>query len=300
MEVRDLTKSFTMPGRLWSRRRIAVPAVQDVSFAVRPGETMALVGETGAGKSTVGRLIMRLVAPDGGRILFNGRNIGSYGRRDLVMYRKAVRMIFQDPYSSLDPRMVIGSAVGEPLAIHTDMDRPKRRHAVVKLLEQVGLDEGYFERFPYEMSGGQLQRVAIARAIATEPQIIVCDEPVAALDMSIRAQVMNLLHDLQVERSMAYIFITHDLSLVRLIADTVAVMHQGHIVEAASVEELFARPRHTYTRALLASVPVIDPARRHRRYRVEVDQEGMASPHRRHGCRFEVDETQVAKSIDQR
>jgi oligopeptide/dipeptide ABC transporter ATP-binding protein len=220
------------------------------------------VGESGAGKSTVGRMALRLIEPSEGRVVFDGMDLTEYSKKDLRGLRSRMRMIFQDPYSSLDPTMVVGDAVGEPLLLHTDQSREQRRETVLDLLRRVGMDTHHLDRYPYEFSGGQLQRIAIARAIATNPDLIVCDEPVAALDMSIRAQVVNLLGDLQDERGMAYLFITHDLSLVRLIADRVIVMYRGRVIESATTAELFTHPRHPYTRALLAAVPVPDTRRR--------------------------------------
>jgi oligopeptide transport system ATP-binding protein len=229
---------------------------------VRRGETVAVVGESGAGKSTVGRIALRLIEPDDGKVFFDGVELTDHSRRSLRRLRSRMRMIFQDPYSSLDPTMLVGDAVAEPVLVHTDLSRDERQVRVLELFRRVGMDSHHLDRYPYEFSGGQLQRIAIARAIATGPDLIVCDEPVAALDTSIRAQVVNLLRELQDERGVAYLFITHDLSLVRLIADRVVVMHRGRVVESARIAELFANPRHPYTRALLDAVPVPDTRRR--------------------------------------
>jgi oligopeptide transport system ATP-binding protein len=267
LEAKGLEKRF-LGGRNWrGLPKSALHAVNDVSFTIDRGQTLGLVGESGAGKSTVGRLVLRLIEPDRGEVLLNGVDLASCGTRELRRLRAKARMIFQDPYSSLDPRMVVESAVGEPLAVHTDLSKSERREKVMELLESVGMREEHLDRYSYEFSGGQLQRLAIARAITTNPDLIVCDEPVAALDMSIRAQVINLLSKLQQERGLAYLFISHDLSLVRLIADRTMVMFSGRIVESAGTEELFVNPKHPYTRALLASLPLPDATRRYARFR---------------------------------
>jgi peptide/nickel transport system ATP-binding protein/oligopeptide transport system ATP-binding protein len=237
-------------------------AVIDVSFTIGRGETLALVGESGAGKSTVGRLVLRLIEPDGGSVTVLGTDVQSLSRRQLRRFRINFSMIFQDPYASLHPYRSIEFAVGEPLLTLQHLNRRARRDRVVELLEQVHLESAYLDRYPHELSGGQLQRVAIARALATNPALIVCDEPVAALDMSIRAQVINLLRDLQDQIGVSYLFISHDLSLVELIAHRVAVMYQGSIVESGPANDIFASPQHSYTQELLASIPQPDPRRR--------------------------------------
>jgi oligopeptide transport system ATP-binding protein len=225
------------------------------------------VGESGAGKSTVGRLLLRLIEPDAGTVHLDGTDVLALRPKPLRALRKRMQMIFQDPYGSLDPRMVVEDAVGEPLTVHFGTKGEARRRKVLELLDRVGIGEHHAGRYPYEFSGGQLQRIAIARALAVEPDLIVCDEPVAALDVSIRAQVVNLLHEIRRERGVAYVFISHDLSLVRLIADRVAVMYLGSIVEEGDTATLFAEPRHPYTRALLDVIPVADPRRRTERAR---------------------------------
>ncbi|MFD9664056.1 ATP-binding cassette domain-containing protein [Rhodococcus sp. NPDC059968] len=262
LRLTDLTKTFVTSRNLLGRTTGIHHAVNKVSLSVGRGETVAVVGESGAGKSTVGRMALRLVEPDSGSIEFDGRDLRAMPKGELRRMRSRMRMIFQDPYSSLDPTMVVGDIVGEPLLIHRNLDARARAEKVLDLFRRVGMDSHHLDRYPYEFSGGQLQRIAIARAIATDPELIVCDEPVAALDMSIRAQVINLLSDLQAERNMAYLFITHDLSLVRLIADRVVVMYRGEIVESAPTAELFEAPQHEYTRTLLDAVPVPDPRRR--------------------------------------
>ncbi|MGW4337500.1 ATP-binding cassette domain-containing protein [Rhodococcus koreensis] len=262
LRLTDLTKTFVTGRNLLGRATGVHHAVQGVSLSVGRGETVAVVGESGAGKSTVGRMALRLIEANSGGIEFGGRDLRAMSQRELRRMRSRMRMIFQDPYSSLDPTMVVGDIVGEPLRVHSDLDSRARAETVLELFRRVGMDSHHLDRYPYEFSGGQLQRIAIARAIATGPDLIVCDEPVAALDMSIRAQVINLLSDLQQERGIAYLFITHDLSLVRLIADRVVVMYRGEIVESAPTSELFEDPQHEYTRTLLDAVPVPDPSRR--------------------------------------
>ncbi|WP_063045157.1 ATP-binding cassette domain-containing protein [Nocardia pseudovaccinii] len=234
-------------------------AVDGVGFSLRAGQTLAIVGESGAGKSTTGRMILRLIEPDAGTIHFDGVDIRSLRAHELRRMRARMQMIFQDPYSSLNPKVTVGAAVAEPLRFHTDLSRRERAEEALRLLERVGIRPDQIDRFPYEMSGGQLQRIAIARALATKPYLVVCDEPTASLDVSIQAQVINLLLELQAERGMSYLFISHNLSLVRTFADHIAVMRNGQIVEAKPADELFDNPTHPYTRQLLSAVPVPDP-----------------------------------------
>ena len=265
LEATGLSKSFPARRTLLGRTRDVHNAVQGVDLTVHRGETVAVVGESGAGKSTLGRLVLRLIEPDEGSIVLDGVDVRALRARQLRALRKRMQMIFQDPHSSLDPRMVIEDAVAEPLVLHFDLTADERRARVLDLLARVGISEHQADRYPYEFSGGQLQRIAIARALAVEPDLIVCDEPVAALDTSIQAQVINLLHDLQEEHGVAYVFISHDLSLVRLIADRVAVMYQGRIVEEGPTASVFEDPQDPYTRALLDVIPVPDPRRRRAR-----------------------------------
>ena len=254
-----LTKSF---GGGWIGRRPAVPAVRGVDLTVGRGETVAVVGESGAGKSTVGRMVLRLIEPDSGTVTFEGVDLRSLSRAALRRMRPRMQMVFQDPFSSLDPTMSIGDSIGEPLKVHRRMRASERHERVVDLLRRVGLRPEHAERYPRELSGGQQQRIAIARAVSSEPSLIVCDEPVAALDLSIRGQVLNLLVELQQERKIAYLFISHDLSVVRHFAHRVVVMYAGQVVEARETAELYESPRHPYTQALLAAVPIASPSRR--------------------------------------
>jgi len=264
LEVRNLRKSFTVaPGPLGGKHQ-KLQAVDGVSFALRRGETLGLVGESGCGKSTTGKLILRLLEADEGEILINGQDIRPLSQRQLRPLRRQMQMIFQDPYSSLNPRQRVGDIVGEPLRIHGLGSGPELRAEVVRLLGTVGLTAEHFDRYPHEFSGGQRQRIGIARALAVRPSLIIADEPVSALDLSIQAQVINLLRDIQQEFGLTYLFIAHDLSVIEHMSDRVAVMYLGRIVELADAEELYRAPRHPYSEALLNAVPVPDPARRTR------------------------------------
>ena len=257
--LKDLVKRFPVSsaGRLRPGRD-EVRAVDGVNLNVRRGETLGLVGETGCGKSTLARCITRLYDPTSGRVVFDGDDISILSRRRLRPYRLQMQMIFQDPYGSLNPRRRVGSIIGDPFAIHGIAAGAKRKRRVQELMELVGLNPEHYNRFPAEFSGGQRQRIGVARALALRPKLIVCDEPVSALDVSIQAQIINLLHDLQHDFGLTYIFIAHDLSVVRQVSDRIAVMYLGKIVEIAETEELFARPRHPYTNALLSAIPVIE------------------------------------------
>lgn len=256
LDVDNLTKSFSS-GRDWLGRKTQWShAVKGVSFTLNEGECLAVVGESGAGKSTVGRMVLRLIEPDSGSVTFDGIDVLATKSGEMRKLRQRMQMIFQDPYSSLDPRMTIKDAVAEPLLIHTDKDRSTREREATELLDKVGIGSRYLGRYPAELSGGQLQRVAIARALTMKPSLIVCDEPVAALDVSVRAQVLNLLRDLQEELGLAYLFVCHDLALVEVIADRVMVMASGEVVETGTTEEIFANPQQEYTKKLLAAIPV--------------------------------------------
>jgi len=257
LRVDDLTKHFV------SRRgKGRIRAVDGVSLLLRSGETLGVVGESGCGKSTLGRTILRLLEPDSGEIVFDGENLLALGPSALRARRRDMQMIFQDPFASLDPRLTIGAIISEPLVIHRIGDRASRRRAVLDLLETVGLEPDAIGFYPHEFSGGQRQRIGIARALALRPRLVVADEPVSALDVSIQSQILNLMVDLRQRFGLSYIFISHDLAVVEHLSDTVAVMYLGRIVEFAAIEELFAKPSHPYTQALIAAVPEPDPARR--------------------------------------
>jgi ABC-type oligopeptide transport system ATPase subunit len=258
VEVRHLVKHFTRGGGLF-RSRTTVRAVDDVSFSIEEGETFALVGESGSGKSTTGRCMLRLVEPTAGEVLFRGENVLSFSSARMRAARRDMQMVFQDPYSSLNPRMRAFTIVEEPLVIHKIGSKAERRDRVAELFGVVGLDPAHLDRYPHEFSGGQRQRIGLARALALKPSFIIADEPVSALDVSIQAQVINLLMDLQQQLRLTYLFVAHDLRLVRHISSRVAVMYLGKIVEMGDTARLFGDPRHPYTQALLSAVPVTDP-----------------------------------------
>ena len=262
LEVKNLKMHFPVTEGVMVRKVVAtVKAVDDVSFTLQAGETLGLVGESGCGKTTTGRCILQLEKPTAGQILFEGEDLAQLDRKGLIAKRERMQVIFQDPYSSLNPRMKVGSIIGEPMKVHRILtDRKQRRERVAELLSVCGLNPKFMDRYPHEMSGGQRQRVGIARALALNPQFIVCDEAVSALDVSIQAQVINLLEDLRDKFNLSYLFIAHDLSVVRHLCHRVAVMYLGKLVELADSDELFEHPKHPYTKALLEAVPIPDPA----------------------------------------
>lgn len=284
LSVRGLTKHFPIKHGVFSRQTGAVRAVDGVSFDVAAGETLALVGESGCGKSTTGRAILRLIEPTSGSVRFDGEDVIALDSRDLRKLRRRLQIVFQDPFSSLNPRMSVGAIVREGLTIHHLAEGEAADRRVKQLLEEVGLRPEYASRYPHEFSGGQRQRVGIARALSVEPQFIVCDEPVSALDVSVQAQVVNLLQDLQRDRGLSYLFIAHDLSIVEHIADRVAVMYLGHIVELAPVAAMFARPIMPYTQALLSAVPAPEPGVKRERILLAGDVPSPSNPPS--GCVF--------------
>ena len=285
VQVDNLVKFFPIrSGGLLGRTVGQVQAVDGVSLTIGRGQTLGLVGETGCGKSTLARCIAGLIPVTSGTVTFEGHNITNLSRRAMQPYRREIQMIFQDPYGSLNPRRRVGSIIGEPFAVHKMSSGAERKRKVQELMERVGLNPEHFNRFPAEFSGGQRQRIGVARALALQPKLIICDEPVSALDVSIQAQVVNLLQDLQQRLGLAYLFIAHDLSVVRHISDRVAVMYLGRIVEIASSHDLYARPRHPYTEALLSSVPVPDPRVRRARIVLKGDVPSPLDPPT--GCAF--------------
>ncbi len=285
IEVRDLVKHFPVRSFQGLRTiRQTVQAVSGVSFSLNPGQTLGLVGESGSGKTTVGRCVLRLVEPTGGSIRFNGQELTTMSREEMRVIRKEMQIVFQDPYASLDPRMTVGAAIAEPLQIQKIPGNHTTK--VGELLELVGLAPDHSRRFPHEFSGGQRQRIGIARALALNPSFIVLDEPVSALDVSIQAGVVNLLEDLQDQLGLSYLFIAHDLSVVRHISDAVAVMYLGKLVEIASAEDMYSRPTHPYTQALLSAIPEPDPVTERERKRLVLSGEVPSPINPPSGCRF--------------
>jgi len=284
LEVNNLKTWFPLYSGVFARKSGDLKAVDDVSFTIAPGETLGLVGETGCGKTTLGRSILRLIEPTGGDVKFENRDVLAMNRREMRSVRRKMQIIFQDPYASLNPRMTVGRIVAEPLVIHKIVSGGLLEEKVAELLAQVGLRPEHSRRYPHEFSGGQRQRIGIARALALNPKFIVGDEPVSALDVSVQAQVLNLMVSLRKKFNIAYLFISHDLSVIRHIADRVAVMYLGKIVETASRDDLFSNPVHPYTDALLAAVPVPDPRTRTKKIILKGDIPSPANPPS--GCYF--------------
>ncbi len=285
LEVRNLTKYYPVTrGFIFQRQVGAVKAVDGVSFVIRRGETLGLVGESGCGKTTLGRVILRLQEPTAGEAIFEGRDVFKLSKEEMRRLRRDMQIIFQDPYSSLNPRMTVGDIIGEPLEIHRLARGREKVRRVQELLEVVGLSPYHANRYPHEFSGGQRQRIGIARALAVHPKLIIADEPVSALDVSIQAQILNLLQELQREFGLTYLFIAHDLSVVKHISDRIAVMYLGRIVELADADELFSNPQHPYTEALLSDVPIPNPELRRERIILPGDVPSPVNPPS--GCRF--------------
>jgi oligopeptide transport system ATP-binding protein len=280
LSVKNLKKYFPIKeGVLIDRTVDYVRAVDDVSFDIRTGETLGLVGESGSGKSTTGFCVLQLLKPTSGSVLFDGKELTTMSKREMRAIRREIQIVFQDPYASLNPRMTVGDIVSEPLLIHSVGSRRSRRRSAEQLLEVVGFNPDFINRYPHEFSGGQRQRIGIARALALNPRMIVCDEPVSALDVSIQAQILNLLKDLQIEFGLTYLFIAHDLAVVRAMSDQIAVMNRGKIVEYGPAEKVYTDPQDKYSQALLAAVPVPDPRRmRERRAERQKHKDVLAEP----------------------
>ncbi|MFY9282784.1 MAG: oligopeptide/dipeptide ABC transporter ATP-binding protein [Miniphocaeibacter sp.] len=289
VEIKNLSKYFNVSGG-------KLKAVDDISFYINKGETFGLVGESGCGKSTAGRTMLRLYEPTSGEVIFKGKNICEFSDKEMKEIRKHMQMIFQDPYASLDPRMTVEEIVGEPFDIYGTLKGKERQEKVIELLNTVGLSSEHAQRFPHEFSGGQRQRVGIARALALNPEFIICDEPISALDVSIQAQVVNLLKDLQENLGLTLLFIAHDLSMVRYISDRVGVMYLGKLVELSSSEKLYEHPLHPYTKALLSAIPIADPDAQKSRKRIELKGEVPSPINPKPGCRF-ADRCEYAKDI---
>jgi len=287
VQVRHLKKYFPITrGAIVQRRVGDIKAVDDVSFDIYKGETLGLVGETGCGKTTVGRTMLRLYEPTEGEVYFDGLDLAKMRGSDLRQLRRRMQMIFQDPYASLNPRMTVGSIIGEPLEVHRILHGKQKQERIQELLRIVGLNPYFVNRYPHEFSGGQRQRIGIARALALNPDLVVCDEPISSLDVSIQAQVVNLLEDLQAQFGLTYLFIAHDLSMVRHISDRMAVMYLGKIVELTDRDEIYLNPLHPYTQALMSAVPVPDPVVEERRRRILLEGDIPSPAHPPSGCNF--------------
>ena len=284
LEVRHLRKCFPMKKTFTGKVTKELVAVDDVSFKLHAGETLGIVGESGCGKTTAGRAILKLHQPSGGQIIFNGKDITNYTPKQMREIRKEMQIIFQDPYSSLPPRDTVGGLLSEPVLVHKLVPKDQIRAYVLKLMDECGLRDYYFERYPHEFSGGQRQRICIARALSVNPKLVICDEPVSALDVSIQAQIINLLKKLQRERNMAYVFISHDLSVVKFISDKILVMYLGAVMEFGTKEAIFTNPMHPYTKALFSAVPNPDPTMKMDRIKLQGDIPSPANPPK--GCRF--------------
>ncbi len=284
LEVRHLRKTFPMKKTMMGKVTKELVAVDDISFKLHAGETLGIVGESGCGKTTAGRAILKLHEPTGGQIIFNGEDITHYDSKKMRPIRQQMQIIFQDPYSSLPPRSTVGGILSEPVEVHKIVPKSEIKSYVLNLMEKCGLRDYYYERYPHEFSGGQRQRICIARALAVNPKLVICDEPVSALDVSIQAQIINLLKQLQRDMNLAYVFISHDLSVVKFISDKIGVMYLGSMMEFGTKEDIFRNPIHPYTQALFSAVPNPDPTMKMDRIKLEGDIPSPANPPK--GCRF--------------
>jgi oligopeptide/dipeptide ABC transporter ATP-binding protein len=293
LDVDDLVKSFPLKKTKFFQEPRYLYAVNGVNFSLKKGETLGLVGESGCGKTTTGRAILRLIEPTSGSINFEGQDVAKFKEHDLKAFRRNAQMIFQDPFASLNPRMTVGDIVGEPLLVHSLGTKAQRTDRVAEMLEKVGLEADYMKRFPHEFSGGQRQRIGVARVLTLNPKLIIADEPVSALDVSIQAQIINLLVNLQDEFSLSYLFVSHDLAVVEHISDRVAIMYLGKIVEIAPGQNIYSRPRHPYTQALLSAIPIPDPKSAMQRTILQGDIPSPANPPS--GCTFRTRCSHVMK-----
>lgn len=284
LEVKNLVKHYPIKAGVLQKTVGKVRSVDGVSFSIERGKTFGLVGESGCGKTTIGRTLIRLVEPTSGQALLNGQDIFSLNKKDLKTLRPKLQMIFQDPYSSLNPRMPVGEIIGEAVREHNLVEKDRLKDYILQIMEECGLRRYYIDRYPHEFSGGQRQRICIARALALHPELVIADEPVSALDVSIQAQVINLMKDLQTKNGLTYLFISHDLSVVEYLADTVGVMYLGSLVELATKEQIFSNPKHPYTQALLSAVPIPDPDKKMNRIILEGDIPSASNPPK--GCKF--------------
>ncbi len=284
LEVRNLRKSFPLKKTVTGKVTQELVAVDDVSFTLKSGETLGIVGESGCGKTTLGRTILKLHSASGGRIFFDGQDITDYKAKQMREIRKNMQIIFQDPYSSLPPRSTVGGILSEPVSVHKIVPKSEVKQYVLELMEKCGLRDYYYERYPHEFSGGQRQRICIARALSVKPKLVICDEPVSALDVSIQAQIINLLKQLQKDMNLTYVFISHDLSVVKFISDKIGVMYLGSMVEFGTKEDIFSNPMHPYTKALFSAIPQPDPDLKMNRIILKGDIPSPANPPK--GCRF--------------